>query len=378
VLLIEDDEDDYILLQKVLAKIPNERYELLWERTYGSGLASMLKDEHDLCMLDYRLGAHNGIELLREARSMGYGHPIVLLTGAGIGEIDIQALQAGADDYIAKEQLQEELLHRIMRYAIERKKAEHEREKLLSEQIATRELEQRRTEFIAMVVHEIKTPLTSIKGFAQLLQRRYARGMGDEQSAQLVARMDTQIKKLTDLVDDFLDVTRIAGGKFQFREDYFAFDDLVEEIVQELQLLNGQQTILREGKTNKVIWGDRLRIGQVITNLVSNAMKYAPSSESILVKSRADADSVTLCIQDFGSGIPQALHDKVFDPFYRIEQTEHGVTPGLGLGLYISAEIIKRQQGRIWVESEEGIGATFCFTLPLDRAAEDKGNSSLN
>lgn len=375
VLLIEDDEDDYILLKKVLTKIPNERYELLWERTYESGLDSMLKDEHDLCMLDYRLDARNGIELLKEARGQEYRHPIVLLTGAGIGEIDIQALQAGADDYIAKEQLQEELLHRVIRYAIERKKAEHEREKLLSEQIATRELEQRRTEFMSMVVHELKTPLTSIKGFAQLLLRRYARGMGDEQSAPLVARMDAQIKKLTDLVDDFLDMTRIAGGKLQFREDYFEFDDLVEEIVQELELLNGPQKIVREGETNKTIRGDRLRIGQVITNLVSNAMKYAPESESIVVRSSADEDSVTLCVRDFGPGIPEGLHTKVFDPFYRIEHAAQGVTPGLGLGLYISAEIIKRQQGRIWVESEEGKGATFCFTLPVDREPGDKGDS---
>ena len=195
--------------------------------------------------------------------------------------------------------------------------------------------------------------------------------MGDEQSAQLVARMDVQIKKLTDLVDDFLDMTRIAGGKLQFREDYFAFDELIDEIVQELQLLNSQQTIVREGETNKTIWGDRLRIGQVITNLVSNAMKYAPSSESIVVKASSDEDSVTLCVQDFGPGIPKAIHTKLFDPFYRFEHTEQGVTPGLGLGLYISAEIIKRQQGRIWVESEEGQGATFCFALPIERESED-------
>lgn len=116
-----------------------------------------------------------------------------------------------------------------------------------------------------------------------------------------------------------------------------------------------------------MIWGDRLRIGQVITNLVSNAMKYAPSSEYILVRTSADADRVTLCVQDFGPGIPEALAARVFDPFYRIEQSdERGAAPGLGLGLHIAAEIIKRQRGRIWVESEEGHGATFCFTLPLE------------
>lgn len=325
VLLIEDDEDDYILLQKILAKIPSERYALRWERTYDSGLTAMLEGKHDLCLVDYRLGASNGIELLKEARSRGYRLPIVLLTGVEGGEIDIQALQAGADDYIAKEQLQGELLRRILRYAIERKKAEHERERLLSEQIATRELERRRTEFIGMVVHELKTPLTSLKGYAQLLQRRYAGNLGgkrDEQVAQFAARMDAQITKLTDLVEDFLDVTRIAGGKLQLREDYFAFDALVEEIIQECQMLNGSQTIRCEGKTNQTIWGDRLRIGQVITNLLSNAMKYAPATESILVKACANTETVTLCVQDSGPGIPPALRERVFEPFYRIEKDQ--------------------------------------------------------
>lgn len=367
VLLIEDDEDDYILLQKILAKITNERYKLLWEHVYASGLASMLTVEHDISIIDYRLGASNGIELLKEAREQGYRNPIILLTGAEGNEIDIQAIQAGADDYVAKGQVQGELLHRIIRYAIERKKAEHEREKLLSEQIATREMEQRRAEFIGMVVHELKTPLTSLKGFAQLLSMRFSREPRDEQAAQISNRIDAQVKKLTDLVDDFLDVTRIAGGKLQFREDYFSFDDLVEEIVQELQLLNRHQEICRVGETHKQVWGDRLRIGQVITNLVSNAMKYAPSSKSIVLRSSADADRLLFCVQDFGPGLRQELHTKIFDPFYRIERNDGRATPGLGLGLHIASEIIKRQQGHIWVESEEGKGATFCFTLPLDR-----------
>ena len=419
VLLIEDDEDDYILLQKILAKISNEHYVVRWERTYASGLSAMEEGTHDICMIDYRLGASNGIDLLREARSHHYRRPIVLLTGANEGEIDIQALQAGADDYIAKEQLQGELLYRIIRYAIERKKTEHEREKLLSEQIASRELEQRRTEFIGMVVHELKTPLTSLKGYVQLLRRKYERSSnssgrertdstrgGDEQVAQFVARMDAQISKLTDLVEDFLDVTRIAGGRLQLREDYFIFDDLVEEIVQEFQMLNGQMetqftgigaqgvaqldgkgaslqsdipstpstpstqsarpTIRCEGQTNKTIWGDRLRIGQVITNLLSNALKYASATESIVVKTCVDAGVVTLCVQDTGPGIPPDLRKRVFEPFYRIEKNEHRSTPGLGLGLHIAAEIIQRHHGRIWVESEEGKGATFCFTLPSD------------
>ncbi|HLG76234.1 MAG TPA: ATP-binding protein [Ktedonobacteraceae bacterium] len=366
ILLIEDDEEDYILLQRVVAKIPNAQYTLLWEKTYASGLAHMLEGHHDLCLLDYRLGAHNGIELTKDARRRGYAGPIIVLTGLNEGEIDIQALQAGADDYIAKDQLQSILLHRIMRYAIERKKAEHERERLLSEQIASRELAKRRNEFISMVVHELKTPLTSLKAYAQLQRRRFAR-VGDEQTVQLATRMEAQINKLTDLINDFQDVTRIEGGRLQFRESLFSFDGLVTEIVEDLQLSTQHQTFVCEGITNQEIWGDRMRIGQVITNFLTNAMKYAPNTERVILKSYVDTDTLTFSVQDFGPGIPPELQAKIFEPFYRIEDSEQRSAPGLGLGLYIAAEIIQRHGGRIWVESTEGHGATFFFSLPLAR-----------
>lgn len=369
ILLIEDDEEDYILLQRLLRKIPYARYKLLWESSPEAGLTRMLRGKHDLCMLDYRLGAQNGIELIKAARRQGYSLPIILLTGASESEIDIQALQAGADDYIAKDQLQGELLYRMIRYAIERKKAEHERENLLREQIASRELEAKRNEFISMVVHELKTPLTSLKSSAQLLQRQSVRA-GNEKMTQLTSRMDAQINRLTGLIDDFLDVTRITAGKLQFREEFFAFDELVVEIVEELQTITEQHKLIIEGESNATVWGDRMRIGQVITNLLTNAMKYAPDTDRVLVKIAVDADKVTLRVQDFGPGIPKELQKKVFDPFYRIEGKEQKSASGLGLGLHIASEIIRRQEGEIWIESEEGKGAEVCFTLSLNRTQQ--------
>lgn len=365
ILLIEDDEEDYILLKKILAKIPHANYKVLWKSSYTDGLTCMLKREHDLCMLDYRLGAQNGIELVKEARSQNYELPVILLTGIDENEIDIQAFQAGADDYISKGQLQGELLYRIIRYAIERRKAELEREKLVREQMANRELEARRNEFISMVTHELKTPLTSLKGYAQLLRKHYAQ-VGGEQALKLTTRMEVQINKLTDLIDDFQDVTRIEGGKLQFRESAFSFDELVEEVVEEVRPISERHTIIVVGATHKTIWGDRMRIGQVIINLLTNAIKYAPETERIVVKISANVCSVKLCVQDNGPGIPRDRQAKVFDPFYRMEKMGEGAPPGLGLGLYIAAEIIRRQDGRIWVESEEGQGATFCFVLPVD------------
>lgn len=365
VLLIEDDEEDYILLRKVLAKVPRTHYIVQWEQQFESGLAHMLREDHDICLVDYRLGASSGIDLLKEARLRGYRLPIIVLTGAGGEDIDIQALQAGADDYVTKELLQGELLYRLIRYAIERKKAEQERERLAREQIVRDEREARRNEFISIVVHELKTPLASLKGYSQLLGKRSER-MGDTQGMQLTTRMNQQVNRLTGLIDDLLDVNRLEGGKLRLRESAFAFDELVAEVVADMQLTTEQHTIVVEGQTDATIWGDRERIGQVLTNLLANAIKYAPESKTILVKLTSDTQAVTTCVQDFGPGIPKDLQAHVFEPFYRIERPGD-TRPGLGLGLAIAAGLIERHGGRIWVESEEGAGTSFCFTLPLAR-----------
>ncbi len=364
VLLIEDDEEDYILLQKVLAKVSHARYVVKWEQHFEQGLLHMQEHDHDICLVDYRLGGHSGIDLLKEARRQGYSRPIIVLTGASEGDIDIQALQAGADDYITKELLQGDLLHRLIRYAIERRKAEQERELLVREQIIRDEREARRNEFTSMVVHELKTPLSSLKGYSQLLGKRYERA-GDDQGIYLATRMDQQVNKLTGLIDELLDVTRLEGGKLPLRESTFAFDALVEEVVADIQLTAEQHSILREGWTHATIRADRERIGQVLTNLLTNAIKYAPDSKIILVKLAGDTQSVTACVQDSGPGIPKAIQSRIFEPFYRIERPDQSFTQGLGLGLAIATGLIERHHGRIWVESEEGAGTTFCFTLPL-------------
>lgn len=364
VLLIEDDEEDYILLKKVLSKVSHARYVVKWEQYFAQGLLHMLEQDHDICLVDYRLGADSGIDLLRAARRQGYNRPIIVLTGASGGDIDIQALQAGADDYITKELLQGDLLHRLIRYAIERRKAEQERERLLREQIIRDEREARRNEFTSMIVHELKTPLSSLKGYSQLLGKRYER-VGDEQGAYLAKRMDQQVNKLTGLIDELLDATRLEGGKLPLRESTFAFDALVEEVIADIQLTAEQHAIIREGWTHATIRADRDRIGQVLTNLLTNAIKYAPDSKIIQVKLTGDTQSVTVCVQDAGPGIPKASQPRIFEPFYRIESPNHSFTQGLGLGLAIAAGLIERHHGKIWVESEEGVGTTFCFTLPL-------------
>ncbi len=225
-----------------------------------------------------------------------------------------------------------------------------------------KELERQKDEFMGVVSHELRTPVTGIKAFGQVLQRRFAKS-GDESAADLLGKMDAQINRLTTLVDDLLDVTKIEGGKLRFNQDDFYFDDLIDEVIEEIQRTTEKHHIERIGAAKGLVFGDRPRIGQVVTNLLTNAIKYSPNADRIIVTTTADSDDVTLCVRDFGIGIPQDRQPRIFERFYRVMGNE--TIPGIGLGLYISAEIIRRQGGDIWVESEEGKGSTFCFRLPL-------------
>ncbi len=226
------------------------------------------------------------------------------------------------------------------------------------------ELEQRRDEFIGIASHELKTPVTSLKAYGQVLQTMFKR-QGDLKAVEQLGKMDVQINKLTGLITDLLDITKLQGGKLQFKAEDFDFNDLVTEIVEELQHTTERHTLLKEFGPTKIVYGDRDRIGQVVTNLLSNAIKYSSQADKILVQTTTDNRQMTLSVQDFGIGIAPDKQAHIFERFYRVTGENQETFPGLGLGLYISSEIISRQNGRIWVESTVGKGSTFSFSLPV-------------
>lgn len=242
-----------------------------------------------------------------------------------------------------------------------------QKSKSLEEEIEKiKKLEKQKDEFIALASHELKTPVTSLKVFAQTLQRKFKK-QGNVKSADYLIKMDTQINKLTTLIADLLDITKIEGGKLQFHEKSFDLAGLTNEVVEELQRTTQKHTIVRKGLSKKMVYGDPDRIGQVITNLLSNAIKYSPDSDKIIIELTEDSKTITCSIQDFGIGIAQNEQQHVFDRFYRESGASQQTFPGLGLGLYISSEIVKRHGGKICVESEKGKGSTFSFTLPMKK-----------
>jgi PAS domain S-box-containing protein len=224
------------------------------------------------------------------------------------------------------------------------------------------EIDRRKDEFISIASHELKTPVTSLKAYTQILQSTFDEDKNEKASAML-GKMDKQIDKLTSLIVDLLDVTKIDKGEMVFDFEKFDINELITEIAEEMQRTTQKHEIKLELNDCKKIKGDRNRIGQVIVNFISNAIKYSPGKNKIIVSSKCDDKNVTISVRDFGIGIPKAEHTNIFKRFYRV--LGNYTFPGLGLGLYISSEIIKRHKGEISFQSKEGKGSTFYFQIPL-------------
>lgn len=227
------------------------------------------------------------------------------------------------------------------------------------------QLEKRKDDFISIASHELKTPLTSIKAFTQLTER-YLRAQNDSKGIEYVSKMSRQLMRLTTLVDDLLDVSRMQSGKLVLDRKKVHIKKIVKDTLTEISPTIKTHTITIQGNTNACVYADEFRISQVITNFLTNAEKYAPKSEKIIVEMSSDTENVCVSVQDFGMGISDKKNlNKIFERFYRLESRSKHSSPGLGLGLYISSEIIKRHKGKIGVKSKLGKGSTFYFSLPI-------------
>lgn len=217
--------------------------------------------------------------------------------------------------------------------------------------------------FLGIASHELKTPLTSLKLYAQVLERMLSKN-GEAKHAELARKMDMQVVKLTSLIADLLDVTKIHAGKIHLKEANFEFKSVVEETVEEQQMSTSHQ-IEFEPESGGMVFADKERISQVMINLISNAIKYSPKAARVIVKTQQVKNDLVFSVTDFGIGLPPEMMHKVFEQYYRVSAPDENTFPGLGLGLYIAAQIVERSRGKIWVESEMGRGSTFYFSLPL-------------
>lgn len=197
--------------------------------------------------------------------------------------------------------------------------------------------------------------------------------IGDEETAYFLSKMDDQINRLTYLVNSLLDVTKIRSGILDWKEDIYNLDEVIDETIEMLQKTSRRHRIVKKGDVKKYLKIDKNRLGQVLSNLIMNAIKYSPQASKVIVSVNTTHSDIIISVQDFGMGIPEEKQPHIFDRFVRI-QTKRQHFPGMGLGLYISSELVKQFGGKIWVESEVNKGSTFSFTLPLRRQKNGKQN----
>jgi PAS domain S-box-containing protein len=221
-------------------------------------------------------------------------------------------------------------------------------------------LSRKKDEFIALASHELKTPITSLYGFLQLLQMEAS----PESQQFFVQKSLTQLEKLTTLINDLLDISRIQAGKLQFRIEEFDLVEFIRETVDTYGRISSSHVINFAEEGSYVVAADRIRLEQVMANLINNAIKYSPDAIAIDIYLRKLPKEIAVCVRDYGYGISRENLANLFTQFYRAKNVARKVS-GLGLGLYVSKEIVERHGGRIWVETEENKGSVFTFTLPF-------------
>ena len=223
-------------------------------------------------------------------------------------------------------------------------------------------LRMQKEQFISAASHELKTPMTSVKAISQILSRQLTVGTQvSEQLFKLLGDSERQVTRLVRLVDDLLSTTKLEQGQLSLNKSVFRLPDIISAISSHL-LSDDKDRLEFRGDQNIELFGDEHKIEQVLVNLINNAVKYAPLSKRIIIQVEKLEGFVKISVIDLGPGIPEESLSMLFDRYYRLEQNRF--TAGLGLGLYISSEIIKRHGGQIEVESIPGKGSNFWFTLP--------------
>ncbi|MFC7000461.1 response regulator [Pseudobowmanella zhangzhouensis] len=326
---------------------------------------NQLTHQHfDLCLLDYQLGAHTGIDVLRQINQSDSAPPVVMLTGQADSQVDEAALDAGATDYLLKAEVDSGRFIRSIRYALARR--DMQREKL--ERLRAESENRAKDRFLAHLSHELRTPLTAMLGYTELLLSR-APAAQPQQELHAILRNG---KHLLSLLNDVLDLSKIAADKLELNPSPMNLASMLSEVMALTHALALEKNLALNfdcpAPVPQMILVDATRFRQVLINLIGNGIKFTERG-SVTLKIRYQPEHTScplqLSVQDTGIGIDSAHLDKIFQPFEQVEDAVRKSTQGTGLGLAICAELVQRMGGTLNVTSAIGQGSEFFVSLPI-------------
>jgi len=379
VLLVEDNPADVDLIQEALddgaldPAFAGGSLRLEQVDRLATALQRLAQGEIDVVLLDLSLPDSQGFGTFARLVRAAPRTPIVVLSGLDDEAMAIRAVREGAQDYLVKGQADGKTLTRSIHYAVERKRAEDERAGLAQARAEAEASLRARDETLATISHDLRTPLTSIRGLAQLLQRRLTRGavMTTEELTERLGRIEEQTALMARMIDDLLDVARIEAGRpLELRREPCDLVGLVQKSVADVQRTTDDHRlhVVADGPIVGLV--DAARLERVVLNLLTNAVKYSPSGGNIELAVRLEEDPgdwAVLEVRDQGIGIPAEDLPRIFERFYRASNVGDQLR-GTGLGLAGARQIVEQHGGEIGVTSEPGVGTTLTVRLPLQWA----------
>ncbi|MBM4339952.1 MAG: response regulator [Deltaproteobacteria bacterium] len=378
VLVVDDEKEIRDFLMKALTRIGGFQVELA--ENGEAALKKMEQQRFDLVMTDLKMPRVDGLQLIKE---ISRSHPeilTVLMTGHGTIDSAIEAMKQGASDYLTKPINLDETILRLKKVLDEKQrfvKMKDHADRLEKANLELKKIDAMKSEFVSVASHELRTPLASIKNSIQLILSGKT-GAINENQTKFLSMADRNITRLTNILNDLLNLSKIESGKIELKFEDVELKTLIEVTVSSLRPQADVKSIkilseIPEGLSS--VNGDKEKIEQILINLIGNGIKFTPEMGSIYVSAapyseeRAGGfgDKIAISVKDTGVGIPAEHLSSIFDKFFQVEGSLHRSVSGTGLGLAITKGLVEAHQGKLWAESEVGKGSAFTFTLPASK-----------
>lgn len=387
ILLIEDNPGDIRLIKELLKEIPSFKHQLVVAENLKKGSELIKESSISLILLDLNLPDSRGKQTFDTVIGLTQDIPIVLVSGINDTDLAQELIKQGAQDFILKQDLNNNLLEKTIQFALLRKKSEEElkasAEKLVIAKERAEESDRLKSAFLANMSHEIRTPMNGILGFSELLKTP---GLSIEEQREYIDIIEKSGKRMLNIINDILDISKIEVGLMKMNIKESNINELVTYIYTFFKTeveAKGMQLFYKNElpAEESIIKTDREKLIAILTNLVKNAIKYSDEGSiefGYVLKTKNESPiqsknkELEFFVKDTGIGIPKNRQKAIFERFVQADVEDRHAKQGAGLGLSITKAYIEMLGGKIWVESEEGKGSVFYFTIPYITMLDEK------